>query len=112
MGYLARLEAQGSSPPQTVNILWTALARSDLAALHAFISESNERAADAMVERIVIRAERQLLRLPESGRPGRIAKTRELIVSGTPYILPYRIVGDTVQILRVYHHARRWPDVL
>jgi toxin ParE1/3/4 len=65
-----------------------------------------------MVTRLVGRAERQLLRLPESGRPGRIAKTRELVVSGAPYILPYRIIGDTVQILRVYHPARRWPDVL
>ena len=95
-----------------MKILWTALARSDLDALHAFMSESNERAADAMVERIVIRAEQQLMRLPESGRPGRIARTRELVVSGTPHILPYRITGDTVQILRVYHHARRWPDAL
>jgi toxin ParE1/3/4 len=63
-----------------MKIFWTALARSDLAALHAFVAESNERAADAMVERIVIRTERQLSRLPESGRPGRIAKTRELVV--------------------------------
>ena len=42
----------------------------------------------------------------------RIANTRELVLSGTPYILPYRIVGDTIQILRVFHSARRWPDAL
>jgi len=41
-----------------------------------------------------------------------MAKTRELVVSGTPYVLPYRIVGNTVHILRVFHSARRWPDEL
>ena len=86
-----------------MRLLWSQPALSDLRALHAYIAKDNERAADAMVTRTVDRAERQLLRMPESGRPGRIAKTRELILSGTPYILPYRIVGDTIQILRVFH---------
>ena len=84
----------------------------DLDALHAHIAKNNERAAHAMVERIVARAERQLSRLPESGRPGRIAKTRELVVSDTPYVLPYHVVGDTIHILRVFHSSRRWPDEL
>ncbi len=93
-----------------MRLLWTRPALSDLRALHASIAKDNERAADAMVARIVDRAERQLLRMPESGRPGRIAKTRELVLSGTPYILPYRVIGDTIEILRVFHSARRWPD--
>jgi toxin ParE1/3/4 len=93
-----------------MRLLWTGPALSDLRAVHADIAKDSERAADAMVARIVDRAERQLSRLPESGQPGRIAKTRELTISGTPYVLPYRIVGDTVHILRVFHSARRWPD--
>jgi len=95
-----------------MKLFWTGRALADLDALHAYIAQNNERAAHAMVERIVARAERQLSRLPESGRPGRIAKTRELVVSDTPYILPYRIVGNTIHILRVFHSARRWPDEL
>jgi len=95
-----------------MRIFWTGPALFDLAALHAYILGRNERAADAVVDSIVARAERQLSRLPESGRPGWIANTRELVLSGTPYILPYRIVGDTIQILRVFHSARRWPDAL
>jgi toxin ParE1/3/4 len=95
-----------------MKLFWTGPALADLDALHAFIAKNNERAAHAMVERIVARAEQQLCRLPESGRPGRIAKTRELVVSGTPYVLPYRIVADTIQILRVFHSSRRWPDAL
>ena len=93
-----------------MRLFWTAPALSDLSALHADIARDNERAANAMIARIVDRAERQPSRLPESGHAGRIAKTRELVISGTPYVLPYRIVGDTVHILRVLHSARRWPD--
>jgi len=95
-----------------MKLFWTGRALADLDALHAYIAQNNERAAHAIVEGIVARAERQLSRLPESGHPGRIAKTRELVVSDTPYILPYRIVGNTIHILRVFHSARRWPDEL
>lgn len=95
-----------------MKLFWTGPALFDLGALHAYVAQDNEGAANVIVERIVTRAERQLSKLPESGRPGRIAKTRELVVSGTPYILPYRIVGDAIHILRVLHSARRWPDQL
>jgi toxin ParE1/3/4 len=47
---------------------------------------------------------------PEIGRPGRISGTRELVVRGTPFIVPYRTVGREIQVLRVYHGARKWPD--
>jgi toxin ParE1/3/4 len=105
-----------------MKLLWTGPALSDLRALRADVAAEGERAADAMVARIVDRAERQLSRLPESGRPlpslprvrGKEGKgqTRELVISGTPYVLPYRVIGDTVHILRVFHSARRWPDEL
>ena len=93
-----------------MRLLWTRPALSDLSALQADMAKDNERAANAMIARIVDRAERHLARLPESGHSERIAKTRELAISGTPYVLPYRIVGDTIHILRVFHSARRWPD--
>ena len=95
-----------------MKLLWTAPALSDLRALRADVAKDGERAADAMIARIVNRAERQLSRLPDSASPGRIAKAPELAISGTPYVLPYRIVGDTIHILRVFHSARRWPDEL
>jgi toxin ParE1/3/4 len=95
-----------------MRVTWTGLAVSDLRALHTYTARDNERAANEMVVRIVSRAEKQLSTLPESGRPGRIPNTRELVLAGTPFILPYRIIGDTVHILRVLHSARRWPKKL
>jgi hypothetical protein len=36
--------------------------------------------------------------------------TRELIVTKTRYVVPYRVRGETVEILRVFHTSRRLPD--
>ena len=49
---------------------------------------------------------------PHSGRPGHIPGTRELVISKLPYIVVYRISGDTVEILRVFHAAMNWPPLL
>jgi addiction module RelE/StbE family toxin len=74
-----------------------------------YILADNPRAAVAVDERIEA-AVRRLIEFPEIGRPGRVEGTRELTVSGLPYIIPYRIFGGTIRILRVLHAARIWPD--
>jgi addiction module RelE/StbE family toxin len=73
------------------------------------IAADNPAAATRMVERIRAAVGR-LAVSPAIGRPGRVADTRELIISGTPYIVPYRVKGDTVQIITVLHSAQQWPD--
>jgi len=55
--------------------------------------------------------ERQIERLrdfPRSGRIGRMPETRELVVSGTPYIVVY-LISDDVELIRVLHGAQKWP---
>ena len=47
---------------------------------------------------------------PQLGRPGRSPGTREWVVTRFSYILPYRARGETVEILRVFHTARKWPQ--
>jgi len=92
-----------------MRIVWRRQARDDLLALRAYIARDNPRAA-ARIGRAILIAVDRLVLLPRLGRPGRVADTRELVVPRTPYVVPYRIKGDEVQILRVYHGARRWPD--
>ena len=41
-----------------------------------------------------------------------VARVRELVVSGGPFIVAYRVGADQIEILRVLHGARRWPDSL
>jgi len=79
-----------------------------LAAVRDYIARDNPGAADPQVRR-VLAAAAGLLQFPEIGRPGRRARTRELVISRTPYIAAYRIVGDALEILRVMHSRQRWP---
>jgi toxin ParE1/3/4 len=57
----------------------------------------------------VLDAVAQLIEQPGLGRPGRVPGTRELIVAKTRYIVPYRVRGQSVEILRVFHTSRRLP---
>jgi toxin ParE1/3/4 len=46
---------------------------------------------------------------PEMGRPGRVFGTRELVLEKYPYIVPYRVRENEVQVLRVFHTSRKPP---
>jgi addiction module RelE/StbE family toxin len=87
---------------------WSVFALADRDAIFDYIEAESPRAAVSIDDRVRTRVE-GLERFPEMGRPGRIEGTRELVISGTPYIAAYRIVGDTVRILRVLHGAQQWP---
>ncbi len=91
-----------------MKIRWVRLALTDLDEAAAFISQDNPEAAKRAVKR-VRDAARLLSDQPNAGRPGRVHGTRELVIADTPFILPYRVVRNTVQILRVLHGARQWP---
>lgn len=94
-----------------MKLVWSAFALADRDSIFTHIETDNPRAAIAVDERIAAAA-RLLLDFPESGRPGRVAGTRELVVTGTPYVAAYAVTTGTVRILRVLHGAQRWPDEL
>ena len=89
-------------------IRWTRTALTNLNDLAETIAKDNPQAATDMVERLIAAIE-SLKDLPSRGRPGRVPGTRELVVSGTPYLVPYRVKKSTVEVLRVFHASRRWP---
>jgi plasmid stabilization system protein ParE len=70
-------------------------------------------ADDAHAARVVVQsslgAVAQLSEQPGLGRPGRVPGTRELIMLKTPYVVPYRVRGGAVEVLRVFHMSRRLP---
>jgi toxin ParE1/3/4 len=92
-----------------VQIRWLRIALQNLEAEAEYIAQDSPTAATRTVQRIQV-AVSQLRRYPAIGRPGRVMGTRELVVSGTPYIVPYRVRGELVEILRIFHGARRWPE--
>jgi addiction module RelE/StbE family toxin len=83
-------------------------ARADLRDIFLYITADDPAAARTLLERIRS-CIAGLKDAPHLGRPGRVPGTRELIIAGTPYIIPYQVSGDQLQILRVHHGARQWP---
>jgi toxin ParE1/3/4 len=91
-----------------MSIEWSPTALRHLDQLRDFIAEHDPNAAAEVSERIG-KAVDLLTPFPAIGRPGRVPHTRELVVSDTPFIVVYRVRGGTVEILAVFHGARRWP---
>ena len=93
-----------------MRIIWSPEATEDLADLRDYIARDDPSAAQRVAALIFQIIERNLFENPELGAPGRVPDTRELVVPHTPVIIPYRVHDDTLQILGIHHHARRWPD--
>ncbi len=91
-----------------MNIEWTSKARIDLHDIFDYILQENPAAAVKVLEAIE-QATLKLAEHPGIGRPGRVENTRELVISGFPYI-PYCVEGDAVSIIRAMHTSRKWPD--
>ena len=90
--------------------IWSPEAIADLAALRAYVEQDDPAAAQRVALHIIRNVETLLPHSPEMGRPGRVPGTRELVIPRTPYIVPYRLVGNAIQVLRVFHGARQWPE--
>lgn len=95
-------------PGGKYKVRWLKKALENIEAEAEYIAQDNPAAAAAVVARIR-EAVSYLERYPSFGRAGRVPETRELVIPDTPYIVPYRVKGKTVEILRVFHASRRWP---
>jgi toxin ParE1/3/4 len=92
-----------------MEIRWQRTALADLEAIQDYLLERNPPAALRLMSDLR-EAALSLIEQPNRGRPGRVPGTRELVVSGTTYLIPYRVRGHVIEILRVFHGARKWPD--
>ena len=95
-----------------MKIVWSPEAVEDLVSLRAYIAEDNPAATRHVVLLVIESIEQLLPDNPQIGRAGRVPGTRELGIPRSPYIVPYRFQRTTIQILRLYLGARRWPDRL
>lgn len=94
-----------------MQVKWLRRALRNLEQEAAYIARDNPQAA----ARLVVEADaatRLLAQRPDMGRPGRVPGTRELVMPDFPYIIPYRVREQRVEILRLFHASRKWPDAL
>ncbi len=95
-----------------MRLRWTRLAERDLEDIAAYIGQDNPAAAARVVLELIDQAERLLTRHTALGRAGRVLGTRELVIGDLPYVIPYRVSDNHIEILRVLHTSRRWPERL
>ncbi len=91
-----------------MRVRWLRTALRNLDDEASYIAADDPAAARRVVERVLV-AVATLRTQPALGRPGRVPGTRELVVTKTRYLVPYRVRQDTIEILRVYHTSRRLP---
>jgi len=91
-----------------MEIRWLRRALKNLDQEAAFIAEDDPDAARLVVQRIR-QAIAMLAENPALGRIGRVPGTRELVVPKTRYLIPYRVRDQRIEILRVFHAARKPP---
>jgi len=88
--------------------VWTKAAIRDLVHIREYIARENPGAAREIALKIVGATDR-ITQFPEVGRTGRVNGTRELVVSGTQYLIVYRLKKKAIHFLRVLHGHQKWP---
>lgn len=91
-----------------MQIKWTISALKELALEMEYLEAGEDiaqKAYRAVHEKISV-----LKMFPSLGREGRIFGTRELILTDYPYIIPYRVCENRIEILAVFHTKRKLPD--
>ena len=91
-----------------MQIIWLTTALNNLDELAEYIAQETPQAARQVLELIETQVN-LLATQPALGRLGRVLGTRELVISNTHYLVPYRIKNNAVEILRVFHTSRKLP---
>ena len=94
-----------------MKIIWSRRAVQHLAEIRSYIAKDHPQAAPRIAARILESVD-LLAGHPHIGRSGRLIGTRELVVSGTPYVIPYRVKEDRLELIAVFHGKQKWPKRL
>jgi toxin ParE1/3/4 len=88
-----------------MRIRWTPAAAADLQHLSDYLKDHHPHYQEPTLRK-VFAAVQSLKEWPHRGRPGREERTRELLFPPLPYIAVYRVRGDSIEVLRIYHGAQ------
>lgn len=92
-----------------MRIEWSDRAVADLKSISEYIEQDRNLETANRITRTIYDTVQSLRRLPYRGRYGRLEDTRELVISGLPWIAIYRVAGERVMILNILHGAQKWP---
>ena len=89
-----------------MKIKWVHLALDDLKDIYDDMAYEDNYAAKSVLLNIR-KATSLLTKKSAIGRSGRVPETRELVVTDTPFVIPYRVDSGEVQILRIFNGAHK-----
>ena len=92
-----------------MKIVWSRRAIRHLERVRDYIAADNPHAA-ARVARQILDSVDLLARQPHMGRAGRVLGTRELVVPGAPYVIPYRVRRGRLELIAVFHGRQKWTE--
>jgi len=92
-----------------MQVEWLRTALKNLDDEATYIAIENPKAAAEFVQAILASVD-HLARFPATGREGRLPGTREWVMPDCPYLIPYRVRQDRLQVLRVFHTRRLPPS--
>jgi len=91
-----------------MQIRWTPAAAADLQNISDFLKERHPGYRDRTMRNLYATI-RGLKQWPERGRPGREEGTREILFPPRPYVAVYRVIEQSIEVLRIYHGAQDRP---
>ena len=92
-----------------MQVKWLKWALRNLEQARNYVFQDNPTAAQELIIKIQ-NAANQLQNYPFMGKNGRVEGTKELIISNSPYILIYRVKEESVEVLRILHTSKRYPE--
>jgi len=92
-----------------MKIVLSPLANQDLDDIELYIFKDNPTAAVDVILTILDKIETVIATNPSIGRKGRMLGTREFVLSDLPYIIPYKVKNNILEIVRVIHTSRKFP---
>ncbi len=91
-----------------MQVQWTNKAKARLEEIEAYIGQESSAAAAKVILAIIKKTATQLSKYPDSGKPGRLMGTRELLFSDSPYLVVYTVRSNIVIILTIFHTAQNF----
>jgi len=91
-----------------VKLRWTQRAVADLEEISDYLLSVSPTSWERLVTRIEAVTE-YLLQFPHMGKMGLVSGTREFVLSGTPYIIVFRVREDVVQVLSIRDGRMQLP---
>jgi toxin ParE1/3/4 len=91
-------------------VRWTQPAADDLLHICDYTAGRFDAAVAHRVADAIFETAASLQDMPNRGRKGRKPNTREMLISGFPFVIIYRVGRDAVEIARILHTSQQWPQ--